>query len=71
MESMFDHISRAHPDVDYIIWTGDIPAHDVWNQTHMGNIEVIRDTVDMLTQYFPHIPIFPALGNHESVPVNR
>ncbi|CAG7786610.1 unnamed protein product [Allacma fusca] len=70
MESMFDHISRTHPDIDYIIWTGDIPAHDVWNQTKSANLEIIKDTVDLFMQYFPETPIFPALGNHEGAPVN-
>jgi len=70
IESMLGHIRDAHPDIDYIIWTGDIPAHDVWNQTHSSNINVIKDTVDLMLQYFPHTPIFPALGNHEGAPVN-
>jgi len=70
MESMFKHIADTHKDIDYILWTGDIPAHDVWNQSHASNIGVLRDTVDLFLQYFPHVPIFPALGNHEGAPVN-
>ncbi|XP_035706324.1 sphingomyelin phosphodiesterase isoform X3 [Folsomia candida] len=70
MESMFEHISKVHSDIDYIIWTGDIPAHDVWNQTHDTNLKMIRETVDLFSQYFPYVPIFPALGNHEAAPVN-
>jgi len=58
-------------DIDYILWTGDIPAHDVWNQTHDGNLKIIKETVELFSQYFPYTPIFPALGNHESSPVNR
>jgi len=62
---------RIFQDIDYILWTGDIPPHDVWNQTQEGNIDIIKDTVDLFLQYFPHTPIFPALGNHETTPVNR
>jgi Calcineurin-like phosphoesterase len=58
-------------DIDYILWTGDLPPHDVWNQTKDENLSIIKQTVDQLGQTFPNIPIFPALGNHESVPVNR
>lgn len=32
---------------------------------------ILKETVSQLTQFFPGVPIFPALGNHEAVPVNR
>ncbi|KAB7497963.1 Sphingomyelin phosphodiesterase [Armadillidium nasatum] len=68
--SMFENIAYVHPDIDYIIWTGDLPPHDVWNQTKEGNSRVLRETVNQLITFFPNTPIFPALGNHESAPVN-
>lgn len=58
-------------DIDYILWTGDLPPHDVWNQTREENLKVLHETVTQLIEMFPGIPIFPALGNHESAPVNR
>lgn len=58
-------------DIDYIIWTGDLPAHDIWNQTKEENLSILKETVAQLLKMFPGIPIFPALGNHEAVPVNR
>ncbi|KAF4523493.1 hypothetical protein B566_EDAN004563 [Ephemera danica] len=70
VDSMLQHIAATHPDIDYILWTGDLPPHDVWNQTREENLDIIKQTVDQLGQTFPNIPIFPALGNHEGVPVN-
>ncbi|KAL0268955.1 UNVERIFIED_CONTAM: hypothetical protein PYX00_010720 [Menopon gallinae] len=70
IDHMLQHISATHPDIDYIIWTGDIPPHDVWNQTREENIMILKETVQQLTQFFPGVPIFPALGNHEAAPVN-
>ncbi|XP_071442023.1 sphingomyelin phosphodiesterase-like isoform X1 [Hetaerina americana] len=70
VDSMLEHISNTHPDIDYILWTGDLPPHDVWNQTREENLMVLRQTIDQLSEIFPNIPIFPALGNHESAPVN-
>ena len=67
---MFNHIADTHKDIDYIIWTGDLPAHDIWNQTREENLDIIKKTVLQMLQKFPGVPIFPALGNHESVPVN-
>lgn len=58
-------------DIDYILWTGDLPPHDVWNQTREENINILKDTVQQMIEHFPKVPIFPALGNHESAPVNR
>lgn len=70
VDHMLQHISSTHPDIDYILWTGDLPPHDVWNQTREENLMVLKETVAQLTNTFPGIPIFPALGNHESAPVN-
>ncbi|XP_054266219.1 sphingomyelin phosphodiesterase-like isoform X1 [Macrosteles quadrilineatus] len=70
VDHMLQHISSTHPDIDYILWTGDLPPHDVWNQTRDENLMVLKQTVEQMTTLFPGIPIFPALGNHEAAPVN-
>uniref|UniRef100_A0A1B6CHV1 Saposin B-type domain-containing protein n=1 Tax=Clastoptera arizonana TaxID=38151 RepID=A0A1B6CHV1_9HEMI len=70
VDHMLQHISTTHPDVDYILWTGDLPPHDVWNQTREENLNILKETVQQMTKLFPGIPIFPALGNHEAAPVN-
>ncbi|KAI5640562.1 calcineurin-like phosphoesterase domain-containing protein [Phthorimaea operculella] len=70
IEHMLKHIADTHPDIEYIIWTGDLPPHDVWNQTREETLKVIKETVEQLSVFFPGKPIFPAVRNHESVPVN-
>ena len=70
LDHMYKHIAEVHPDIDFILWTGDLPAHDIWNQTKEENLKVLRETVKQMAEVFPGIPIFPALGNHESAPVN-
>lgn len=57
--------------VDYILWTGDDPPHNVWNQNKEQHIAVLTKVATLLQAYFPGIPVFPALGNHEGIPVNR
>lgn len=57
-------------DIDYIIFTGDIVPRAVWSTTKEENIQMIRDTVGQLADAFPYIPIFAAVGNHESSPTN-
>ncbi|XP_068626319.1 sphingomyelin phosphodiesterase [Battus philenor] len=70
IDHMLKHIADTHPDIDYILWTGDLPPHDVWNQTKEENLKVLQETVAQMSDMFPGVPIFPALGNHESSPVN-
>ncbi|CAL4147603.1 unnamed protein product, partial [Meganyctiphanes norvegica] len=70
LENMLQHIAQTHPDITYIMWTGDVPPHDIWNQTRQSNLDILENTVYLLRYYFPNTPIFPALGNHESAPVN-
>ncbi|KAI5640563.1 calcineurin-like phosphoesterase domain-containing protein [Phthorimaea operculella] len=67
---MLKHIADTHPDIEYILWTGDLSAHDVWNQTKKGNLKIIEETVAQMSLFFPGVPIFPAIGNHESVPID-
>nr|XP_023022925.1 sphingomyelin phosphodiesterase-like [Leptinotarsa decemlineata] len=38
VDNMLDHIQETHPDIDYILWTGDLPPHDIWNQTKEENL---------------------------------
>ncbi|XP_023247075.1 sphingomyelin phosphodiesterase-like [Copidosoma floridanum] len=70
LDHMLQHIRDTHSDIDYIIWTGDLPPHDVWNQTKEENLKILHETVLQMTNMFPGVPIFPSLGNHETVPVN-
>uniref|UniRef100_A0A1W7R9I3 Sphingomyelin phosphodiesterase n=1 Tax=Hadrurus spadix TaxID=141984 RepID=A0A1W7R9I3_9SCOR len=69
LEHMLKHISRNHK-IDYVLWTGDIPAHDIWNQSRSDQVFLLRYISELMSTYFKGLPIFPALGNHESYPVN-
>ncbi|KAG4066539.1 hypothetical protein HA402_007175 [Bradysia odoriphaga] len=70
IDNMFDHIGDVHPDIDYIIWTGDLQPHNIWSETKEENLKLLRETVTTLKKKFPNIPVFPAIGNHDSSPVN-
>ena len=37
--AMMEHVAETHADIDYVIYTGDAPAHDVWLQTKEKNLE--------------------------------
>ena len=70
LDATLRHIKLSHHQLDYIILTGDLPAHDVWRQSERNNVESIQVAASALRKYFPDIPVLPAIGNHESFPVN-
>lgn len=66
-------MSLTHTQIDYVIWTGDIVAHDIWNTSRASNLAVIDYTTKTLAKYLDPsgVPVFPSLGNHEGEPVDR
>lgn len=71
VDQTFQWIRQNHPDIEYILWTGDIPPHDIWNQTKQSQLEYIDIAGHLFDKYFSHVPIYPVVGNHESLPMNR
>lgn len=63
--------NTCHFQFDYIMWTGDIPPHDVWNQTRSDQLQIYDTLVKLLFKYFPNKLVFAAVGNHESAPADR
>ena len=68
--AMMEHVAATHQDLDYVIYTGDAPAHDVWLQTKEKNLEHQMVVLDTLEELLPGVPVFLTLGNHEGFPVN-
>lgn len=69
LESMMQHAASSHK-IDMILWTGDLPPHDPWKARREDSVANLRTTSALIRQYFPGVPVFPALGNHEAVPIN-
>jgi sphingomyelin phosphodiesterase len=57
-------------DADYVIWTGDIPPHNVWSVTREEALENLKATVEIFKEHLSAFEVYPALGNHEAEPVN-
>ena len=70
LDNLLQHVTEIAPDLDYIIFTGDLPAHNIWNQSREDILDAISTVNDLLAKYLPNTKIYPALGNHESSPVN-
>jgi len=70
VKDMLNQIKNFTPN--YLIYTGDTPAHDLWLQTHESNVGAIvnvtfwtLDALPIATKYFP------VLGNHAAAPVDN
>ncbi|KAI1903453.1 hypothetical protein AGOR_G00027350 [Albula goreensis] len=70
VENMLENVAKAGP-WDWVYWTGDIPAHNVWAQTRSQQLlELVTITRLIQKHLGPNITVYPAVGNHESTPVN-
>ena len=52
------------------MWTGDVAPHDIWNVTRHEVISQMKLVTNLIKQY-ARVPVYPVIGNHEGVPVNR
>ena len=54
---------------DFILFTGDYSAHNIWEVTQEEIIEATQISVnEMAKEIGEEIPIYPAIGNHEKPP---
>lgn len=70
VDSLFKHLSSIQDQFDVVYFTGDIPPHNVWNQSKGDQISALQQFTDLSLKYLPKKPIYCTLGNHESAPVN-
>jgi len=52
--------------IDFIYYTGDTPAHNVWNQSRSDQLYSINTINNMLATIFPNKTFYSAVGNHET-----
>ncbi|XP_069496639.1 sphingomyelin phosphodiesterase [Ambystoma mexicanum] len=70
IENLLQHLASSPEPYDMVYWTGDIPAHNVWEQTRSDQILALNTITGLIKKYLGHVPVYPAVGNHESSPVN-
>lgn len=68
--NLLENVAKDGP-WDWVYWTGDIPAHNVWSQTRQQQLEELTTISRLIHKHLgPNITVYPAVGNHESTPVN-
>lgn len=61
----------ARLKIDYIVVSGDLESHVVWNYTKGAHEFAIRNISSLFRKYFPTTNTYFAIGNHEGVPVDK
>lgn len=70
VENLLENVAKAGP-WDWVYWTGDIPAHNVWSQTRKQQLSELTVISRLIHKHLgPNVTVYPAVGNHESTPVN-
>lgn len=71
LTNLFEHLVKIKDQFDWVYWTGDLPAHNVWNQTRSEQLVSLNTVSHLMEFYLGDKKVYPTLGNHESAPVNR
>lgn len=69
-EAFAKFVEKHLSDVDFVLWTGDNMAHDVWHQNTSRNLNSSVLATETLKRYLKNKIVFPIIGNHEPFPVN-
>ncbi|PYI00712.1 Metallo-dependent phosphatase [Aspergillus sclerotiicarbonarius CBS 121057] len=66
LESMISAVHALQPHL--ALYTGDVVPHDIWNESQPSVLRSFNTTYTTLQTL--NCPIFPAIGNHDTHPVN-
>jgi len=68
-EAALQQLQELQPD--FVIITGDMPPHDIWEQTDVYNMKYQSIAGGLVQKYFPHTQVYAQFGNHACFPVNQ
>ncbi|XP_056103735.1 sphingomyelin phosphodiesterase [Rhinichthys klamathensis goyatoka] len=70
VENLLQTLAKSGP-WDWVYWTGDIPAHNVWSQSRKQQLNELTIITRLILKHLgPNVTVYPSVGNHESTPVN-
>ncbi|XP_072512687.1 cyclic GMP-AMP phosphodiesterase SMPDL3A [Salminus brasiliensis] len=70
--SAFSHMKHVEQQPEFIIWTGDSPPHvPPAELSTEAVISVMSNMTHTIRQFFPQLPVYPALGNHDYWPQDQ
>eukprot|EP00698_Gefionella_okellyi_P024910 TRINITY_DN8933_c0_g1_i2.p1 TRINITY_DN8933_c0_g1~~TRINITY_DN8933_c0_g1_i2.p1 ORF type:complete len:387 (+),score=48.61 TRINITY_DN8933_c0_g1_i2:162-1322(+) len=70
VHSMLQFIKKMPDHIDFVLWSGDNPPHDMWQETPQTQLNSSLSVTNIMKLYFDSTPVFPCFGNHEGYPAN-
>lgn len=74
LDSLLGAARKEHDKLklDMVLFTGDVPAHDMWKEAEDRAMATESEAFGLIDKHFGKgVKIYPAIGNHEAVPVNQ
>ncbi|KAJ9055932.1 hypothetical protein DSO57_1038225 [Entomophthora muscae] len=74
LDSLLGAARKEHDNLhlDMVLFTGDVPAHDMWKEAEKRAMATESEAFGLISKHFSSgFKIYPAIGNHEAVPVNQ
>ncbi|XP_071093406.1 sphingomyelin phosphodiesterase-like [Haliotis cracherodii] len=68
VDNLFQDLATKADQIDFVIFTGDITAHDVWNQSRSDQLSALERLVSYFDKYLPRKQVYFCAGNHDSAP---
>jgi len=56
-------------DIDFVVWTGDNPPHNIWAYEREAEMNVTKKLVKMFRETLK-VPVYPVIGNHDCFPMD-
>ncbi|KAG7316394.1 hypothetical protein KOW79_019935 [Hemibagrus wyckioides] len=70
--SAFSYMKNVDLEPEFMIWTGDSPPHVPADKLSTDTvINMISNMTHTIRQFFPQLPVYPALGNHDYWPQDQ
>eukprot|EP00826_Nyctotherus_ovalis_P048952 TRINITY_DN582_c0_g2_i9.p1 TRINITY_DN582_c0_g2~~TRINITY_DN582_c0_g2_i9.p1 ORF type:complete len:508 (+),score=109.11 TRINITY_DN582_c0_g2_i9:192-1715(+) len=67
-QSFIDHATKF-TDLSFVLYLGDNPAHDMWEQKPEVHLKGLKKFTEMLKVL--KVPVYSVLGNHEGYPCDQ
>jgi len=64
-------LQKLTPRPDFVLWTGDDSPDNLWAQSRGIILDAAKAVTAAVKEAFGSVPVFPALGNHESFPIDQ
>ncbi|KAJ1373679.1 putative sphingomyelin phosphodiesterase asm-3 [Parelaphostrongylus tenuis] len=71
LTNMLEFIQKNHEDLDFVMVSGDLTSHAVWDYSRDSHVAIVRNITNTIKSCFPKTAIYFAIGNHEGVPIDN